>query len=163
VGNITNSFIGTTSFNTTVSPDAAITWTVGTSTQQGSNNSTQMNYVKTFYLGYPPSLDLATTSDFAGCALFFEGIAKSITLNGSNEYGSVTCGQTLGDGCVQDLVSQAQQQVQTLRDASGSSTDSVCSALQSNLQKQPPASCQSIATVTWGSVVAKGKSQKASQ
>ncbi|EXJ77486.1 hypothetical protein A1O3_09712 [Capronia epimyces CBS 606.96] len=118
VGNTTNSFIGTTSFNTSVSPHAPLTWTVGASSQQSSGNSPQTQFVKNFYLGYPPSLDLAGASDFMGCALFFEGIAKSITLNGTSEYTSVTCGQTLGDGCVHDLVSQAQQQVQTLRDAS---------------------------------------------
>ncbi|EXJ82005.1 hypothetical protein A1O1_08073 [Capronia coronata CBS 617.96] len=155
LGNVTTSFIGTTFFNTTVSPDAPLTWTVGASTQESSSNSTELEFVKNFYLGYPSSAKIASTSEIVGCALFFEGIAKSITLNGTLEYGPVTCGQTLGDDCVNDLVSQAQRQVKSLSDPSDSNTASVCFTLQARLEAQPPASCRSTATVTWGNVVAK--------
>ncbi|EHY55753.1 hypothetical protein HRR83_009191 [Exophiala dermatitidis] len=155
LGNITSSYIGTTSVNSTVSPNAPLTWTVGASTQGNSSSSAQVHFIKNFYLGYPPSLDLANTSDFAGCTLFFEGIARSIVLNGTSEYGSVTCGQTLGDGCVSDLQAQAQQKTQELYNARNGDSSSVCAGLQSALQTQPPASCQSTATVTWGNVVAK--------
>jgi hypothetical protein len=118
---------------------------------------TDVTFTKEFYLGTPPSLNLATTDDFAGCALFFEGIARSLPLNGVTEYGSVTCSQTLQDACVNDLLAQAKKQVQTLRTSASGGTGAVCSALQSTLEANPPQSCLSIATVTWGSVVAKGK------
>lgn len=132
---------------------------MGASTLASSSNSTQVQFVKSFYLGYPSSLDLTSTSDLVGCALFFEGIAKSITLNGTSEIGSVTCDQTLGDGCVRDLLVQAQQQIQALSKGSDDDDDnkSVCLALQAALESQPPPSCQATATVTWGDVVAKGK------
>jgi hypothetical protein len=131
-----------------------LTWTVGalssTSTSSSSAAADTL-FTKNFYLGYPPSLALASSSsetDFAGCALFFEGIARSISLNGS-EYGSMTCSQALGAQCVGDLLSQAKAQI---RDGS------TCASLQDTMQRNPPQSCWGIAMVTWGSVVAHGKS-----
>lgn len=159
LGKTTNTFIGTTSFNTSISPDGPLTWTVGASTDETTANLSDVTFTKNFYLGFPPSLDLArpSTPAFAGCALFFEGIARSIPLPGVTEYGSVTCSLTLQDACVNDLLAQATQQVQTLRSASSGSTASVCSALQSTLQANPPTSCQSAAQVSWGSIVAQGR------
>ncbi|KIX04725.1 uncharacterized protein Z518_05595 [Rhinocladiella mackenziei CBS 650.93] len=156
LGNTTNALLGTASFNTSISPDGPLTWTVGVSTEEPSNNATQALFTKNFYLGYPPSLDLASASDFSGCALIFEGIAKSLPLNSITQYGTVTCGETLQDACVNDLVSQAQQQVQTLRTADGTNSTTVCASLQPVIERSPPPSCQSIAQVTWGSIIAKG-------
>ncbi len=160
LGNTTSSFIGTTNFTTSISPNnVPLTWTVGASSpdQSSSSNSTDVTFQKKFYLGTPPSLSLASSNDFAGCALFFEGIARSLPLGGAT-YGSMTCGQTLQDGCVNDLLSQAKNQIQTLRTSSNADSESVCNALQSTLEANPPQSCQTIATVTWGAVVAKGES-----
>ena len=159
LGNTTSSSIGTTNFTTSISPNnAPLTWTVGASSpdESLSSNSTDVTFQKKFYLGTPTSLSLAPSSDFAGCALFFEGIARSLPLNAST-YGSVTCSQTLQDDCVNDLLSQAKNQIQILRTASNADSASVCSALQSTLEANPPQSCQTIATVTWGAVVAKGE------
>ncbi|OCT52105.1 hypothetical protein CLCR_08805 [Cladophialophora carrionii] len=159
LGNTTSSFIGTTNLTTSISPGGApVTWTVGafSADSSGSSNLTDVTFTKQFYLGTPPSLNLAATDDFAGCALFFEGIARSLPLDGVAEYGSVTCRQTLQDACVDDLLAQATRQVQTLRSSVSGGTAAVCSALQSTLEANPPQSCQSTATVTWGSVVAKG-------
>ncbi|EXJ68066.1 uncharacterized protein A1O5_08681 [Cladophialophora psammophila CBS 110553] len=153
LGNTTSSFIGTTSFNSSLSPDnAPLTWTVGASSS--NSNSSDVTFSKNFYLGYPPSMNLTTPAAFAGCALFFEGIARSLPLNGVTEYGTVTCGQTLQDVCVNDLLSQARQQVQTLGSKSNVDNRSVCTALQTTMEANPPPSC-SIATVTWGTIVAK--------
>ncbi|KAK7903526.1 hypothetical protein LTR67_001546 [Exophiala xenobiotica] len=172
VGNATNAFLGATSFNATFpqksssssssssastgsdsdSDSVELTWTIGalssTSTSSSSAAADTL-FTKNFYLGYPPSLGPASSSsetDFAGCALFFEGIARSISLNGS-EYRSMTCSQALGAQCVGDLLSQAKAQVQV----QGGST---CVSLQDTMQRNPPQSCWGIAMVTWGSVVA---------
>ena len=158
LGNTTSSFIGTANFTTSISPsNAPLTWTVGASSsdQNPSSSTSEFTSTKNFYLGTPPSIDLASTSNFAGCALFFEGIARSLPVNGSSEYGSVTCSQALQDACVNDLLSQAKQQIQKV--ASSGDTKSVCTALQTTLEASPPHSCQWIATVTWGSIVAKGE------
>lgn len=157
VGNTTNAFLGATSFNTTVSPRGTLTWTVGALAEEFSANSTDTRFTKNFYLGYPPSLNLQDPSTFSGCALFFEGIARSIQLNGTSEFGPVTCGQTLGDDCVTDLLAQARQVLQTLRSAADATSTSVCSDLQSILEREPPQSCQPISQITWGSVIAKGQ------
>ncbi|KIW95394.1 uncharacterized protein Z519_03978 [Cladophialophora bantiana CBS 173.52] len=155
LGNTTSSFIGTTSFNSSLSPDnAPLTWTVGASSSNSNSNSSDVTFTKNFYLGYPPSMNLATPAAFAGCALFFEGIARSLPLNGVTEYGTVTCGQTLQDVCVNDLLSQARQQVQALGSKSNADNRSVCTALQTTMEANPPPSC-SIATVTWGTIVPK--------
>ncbi|OAP60613.1 hypothetical protein AYL99_05615 [Fonsecaea erecta] len=152
LGNTTSSFIGTASFNTSLSPsNAPLTWTVGAS----SSNSNDITFTKNFYLGYPPSMNLANPSGFAGCALFFEGIARSLPLNSVTEYGPVTCGQTLQDACVNDLLSQAKMQVQTLGSTTNLDNHSVCTALQTTMEANPPQSCQTIATVTWGTIVPK--------
>ncbi len=161
VGNTTNAFLGATSFDvdsTLVSPDGKpLTWTVGALASNGPNNQTDSLFTKNFYLGYPSSSNLGQQeSSFSACALFFEGVARSIQINGSAEYGSVTCGQTLGDACVTDLLAQAKQQVQALSGSSSSTSSSVCATLQANLERQPPQSCRSFALVSWGSVVGKG-------
>src|ERR1700744_1954426 len=110
LGIATSSFLGTTNFTTSISPNSVpLTWTVGAFSpdQSLSSNLTAVTFTKNFYLGTPPSLNLASTTDFAGCALFFEGIARSLPLNGITEYGSVTCSQTLQDAFVSDFLSQA--------------------------------------------------------
>lgn len=160
LGNTTSSYIGTTSFTTSISPgDVPLAWTVGASSESkgSASNLTDVFFTKNFYLGTPPSLDLASPTGFAGCALFFEGIARSLPLNGSAEFGTVTCDQALQAACVNDLMSQATQQIQSLRTSGNSETQSVCAALQARMEPNPPASCRSIAAVTWGSVVPKGK------
>ncbi|KAI1630119.1 hypothetical protein EDD37DRAFT_83160 [Exophiala viscosa] len=159
LGNVTNAFLGATSFNaslptsTSSSPtQVELTWTVGALAQSppqtsGSSSSTKDTlFTKNFYLGYPPSLNL-TTDSTGGCALFFEGIARSIPLNGS-EYGSMTCQSALGTQCTSDLLTQAEGLVNT-------KSNTVCADLQSHMQASPPSSCLGVATVTWGSVVAK--------
>ncbi|OQV08270.1 hypothetical protein CLAIMM_12575 [Cladophialophora immunda] len=152
IGNTTSSFIGTASFNTSLSPNnEPLTWTVGAS----SSNSSDVTFTKNFYLGSPPSMNLANPTGFAGCALFFEGIARSLPLNSVTEYGPVTCGQTLQDACVNDILSQAKQQVQTLGSTNNLDNRSVCTALQTTMEANPPQSCQTIATVTWGTIVPK--------
>lgn len=158
VGNATNVFLGATAFNATLPPSSdsesvELTWTVGALSSTASSTS-NTQFTKNFYLGYPPALDLSGTSTFAGCALFFEGIARSISLNGS-EYGSMTCGAALGDACASDLLDQTEKQIQTLNGG-----DDACAKLQDELERNPPQSCRALATVTWGSVVAKGKCYK---
>ncbi|KAL6251376.1 hypothetical protein RBB50_001585 [Rhinocladiella similis] len=153
VGNATNVFLGATAFNATLPPSSdsesvELTWTVGALSSTASSTS-NTQFTKNFYLGYPPALDLSGTSTFAGCALFFEGIARSISLNGS-EYGSMTCGAALGDACASDLLDQTEKQIQTLNGG-----DDACAKLQDELERNPPQSCRALATVTWGSVVAK--------
>jgi hypothetical protein len=154
VGNTTNAFLGATSFDDggggVTGTTQPLTWTVGALASNGPDHQTDSLFTKNFYLGYPPSTNFRSAS---GCALFFEGIARSIPLNGSAEYGSVTCGQTLGAACVADLLAQAERQVQTSTDSSSA----VCATLQANMEKQPPQSCRSIALVTWGSVVGRGR------
>ncbi|KIW13252.1 hypothetical protein PV08_08439 [Exophiala spinifera] len=157
VGNATNVFLGATAFNATFptsslsSPESEsveLTWTVGALSSTASSTSNTL-FTKNFYLGYPPTLDLSGTSAFAGCALFFEGIARSISLNNS-EFGSMTCGAALGEGCATDLLDQAETQIQTLLKA-----EDACAKLQDILERNPPQSCRGLATVTWGSIVAK--------
>ncbi|KAJ9639192.1 uncharacterized protein PV06_09928 [Exophiala oligosperma] len=162
VGNATNIFLGATTFNATLPPSSRsdsnsqsveLTWTVGALSSSSSSSASDTQFTKNFYLGYPPTLDLSGTSAFAGCALFFEGIARSISLNGT-EYGSMTCGAALGDACASDLLDQAEKQIQTSMQG-GKEGDDACSKLQDTLERNPPQSCRSLATVTWGSVVAK--------
>jgi hypothetical protein len=154
LGNATNAFIGTTNFTSQlISPKAPLTWTVGSSAStppSSSNSGEDQTFTKNFYLGTPPSVNLGSESDVQGCALFFEGIARSLQLNGSAEFGSLTCPDALGQQCVDDLVAQASQQLKSTADSSD-----VCVSLQKALEQSPPASC-SVATVTWGNVVAKG-------
>ena len=139
-----------------------LTWTVGASSpdKTAASNLTDITFTKNFYLGTPPSLNLASSNSFAGCALFFEGIARSLPLTGVTQFGSVTCSQTLQDACMNDLLSQATKQVQTLRGSGSGGRSSSLQCLQSRLEANPPQSCLSLATVTWGSVVAKGKPHK---
>ena len=163
LGNATNAFLGATSFNANLPTSASssanqveLTWTVGALAQSppqtsGSSSSTKDTlFTKNFYLGYSPTLNLASDST-GGCALFFEGIARSIPLNGS-EYGSMTCQAALGAQCVSDLLTQAERLV-------NSNSDTVCADLQSQMQPSPPSSCLGVAMVTWGSVVAKDLAQ----
>ena len=160
LGNVTSSSIGTTNFTTSISPNSApLTWTVGAFSpdKSSASNLTDVTFTKNFYLGTPPSLNLAASNDFAGCALFFEGIARSLSVNGVTQYGSITCSQTLQDACVNDLLAQAAERVQTLRGSGNGGNQSVCKFLRSSLEANPPQSCLSIATVTWGSVIAKGE------
>ncbi|KIV78850.1 hypothetical protein PV11_06459 [Exophiala sideris] len=159
LGNATNAFLGATSFNASLPISVSssvsqveLTWTVGALAQSspqtsGSSSSTKDTlFTKNFYLGTPPTLNL-TTDSVGGCALFFEGIARSIPLNGS-EYSSMTCQAALGSQCVNDLLTQAEGLVNT-------KSNTVCADLQSQMQPNPPSSCLGVAMVTWGSVVAK--------
>lgn len=152
IGNTTNSYIGTTSFNTSVSPDEELTWTMGSSIITAQDNNT---WIKNYYLGTPPWLNLANTSAFEACALFFEGVV--IPLDDTTGH-NTTCDQTLNATCVNDLLLQAKQQMQSIISSSNDGTvSSLCLALQSALQSDAPQSCTLAAHGSWGTIVPKRK------
>jgi hypothetical protein len=155
VGNTSNTILGVTSFESKISPDRPLTWAVGSSATQSRTNLTEDLFVKSFYLGTPPTLQLTKTTAFAGCALFFEGIAKNLPLNYTTEFNTVTCNEVLQAGCVNDLLSQATQEVQILASSSSATNSSLCEALQSALQTLPPISCPPAVGGSWGTVVAR--------
>lgn len=155
VGNTTNAILGVTSFDSAISPDGPITWAVGSSATQSPTNLTEDLFVKSFYLGTLPTLQLTNTTAFSGCALFFEGISKNLPLKYTTEYNTVTCNEVLQASCVNDLLSQATQQVQSLAGSPSATNSSLCKALQSALQTAPPISCPPAIGGSWGTVVAR--------
>lgn len=155
VGNTSNSLLGVTSFESRISPDGPITWAVGSSATQSSKNLTEDLFVKSFYPGTPPTLQLTNTTAFSGCALFFEGISKNLPLNHTTQYNTVTCHEVLQAGCVDDLLSQATQKVQGLAGSPSATNSSLYEALQTALQTAPPISCAPAVGSSWGTVVAR--------
>jgi hypothetical protein len=71
VGNVTNLDLGISSFSSDISPGHDLTWTVGLA-DIPHHNSINDTWLKSYYLGTPPTLDLGSMSGISGCAVFFE-------------------------------------------------------------------------------------------
>ena len=159
VANTTSSAIGIASLNTTISPAGPLTWTVGLSTSPGANISTPSAYDRNYFLGTPPSLDIANPT-FNSCGLFFEGIAPHLTFPGSNDSDTSigTCANAMTPLCVDDLLAQAKA---ILLDVTTGpmkvNSTAVCVALSANMTNNAPSSCKVATEGKWGLVLARGR------
>jgi hypothetical protein len=140
VGNVTNLDLGIASFTSDISPGHDLTWTVGLADipQHDSINDT---WLKSYYLGTPPTLDLRTISDISGCALFFEDEAVQFNLS-APETSFGTCQDALNSECVDDLLALATNSTAWLSSGSINGNETynpsesyVCSQLRKKLIK----------------------------
>lgn len=135
--------IGVANFSSTLS-QFPLTWTV----TYGQNLSNLDLDERTYYLGYPPELDMPNLPSVSSCALFFTGIEAGLSFlkpEDEREEGPTpgTCGDALGTTCVADLMQQAQGLVASNPD---------CVSLAQMLQAAPPSSCTEAGS--WGNIVA---------
>ena len=146
VGNVSNLDLGIASFTSDISPGHDFTWTVGLA-DIPHHNSINDTWLKSYYLGTPPSLDLRSlrsTSQISGCALFFED-ETVVQFNISAPETSIgTCQDALHADCVKDLLALATNNTAILSSGSTSPNESyVCSQLHAVFKNNMPASCLS--------------------
>ncbi|KAJ8065161.1 hypothetical protein OCU04_005874 [Sclerotinia nivalis] len=158
VGNTTLSYLGITSFNTSLA-SLPLTWTLGTQVNHDPSNSSLASLDRDYFLGTPPTISNLISTPYHGCALFFDGVSANLSFpNTARESGSGTCNDALSSSCVTDLLAQSQSELKTLLGSDSSSESKICSALQSALQSKPPTSCTDIQTIHingWGNTIAR--------
>ncbi|KAF2274409.1 uncharacterized protein EI97DRAFT_460263 [Westerdykella ornata] len=145
VGNATLQVIGIANVTTTVDT-RPLTWTVGQQEAESGRNGAQITYDRNFYLGTPPSLQLKNTT---GCALFFEGIAASLTP--PDRFGNFSCSDLLNKDCISDLITQAQTAVNPGEAANDSD---FCNKLREALGNKRPSTCNGVQG-SWETMVAR--------
>ena len=151
IGNVTAQAIGTTNFTSSINSDA-LTWTVAFSAEIDPTNSSEQALERDYYLGAPPSLDLATKPSFDGCALFFEDVVERHEFS-PPEAG--TCQDFLSSLCVSDLMSQANKTLSQL--LASSDTSFICSKLAVQLRDDAPSSCSLADSGHWGAIAVQGE------
>jgi len=151
IANVTAEAIGTANFTSAVSPDP-LTWTVAFSNNISPTNTSADNLERNIYLGMPDSLDLATVKGVNGCALIFKDVVNRHEFTPSE---AGTCQVLLGNSCISDLMSQANQTFSELL-ASGD-TKFICSKLAVQLRDNAPTSCSLTDNGFWGGISVQGE------
>lgn len=158
IGDTTNLDLGIANFTSSLSPDQSLSWTVGLA-DIPHHNAVNDTWLKSYYLGTPPSLNLDEKSGISGCAIFFEN-SGTFQFNTSAPETSVgTCQDALTATCVDDLIAQAANITTTLTSsgtATGANQSTFCSQLGPALNASMPASCRTIG-LDQVPIVAKGK------
>lgn len=151
IGNFTAQAIGTANFTSAISSDP-LTWTVAFKAEILPTNSSADVLERSYYLGSPASLDLATI-DVKGCALIFKDVVNRHEFS-PPEAG--TCPSFLGASCVSDLISQANKTLSEI--LSDDDPTFVCSKLAVQLRDNAPSSCDLTDNGVWGAISVQGKS-----
>lgn len=139
--------IGLVSIPTTISQND-LTWTIATQIYDDidQNDPVKRNIEKDFYLGTPPSLELAADSlPYKGCAVFLYNNSAEFP---QNEAG--TCSDVIGDECIGALLTQAKTIMAQPQNKSAS-VEQACQRLQMGLQNTFADPCRSVTGQTsWG-------------
>lgn len=151
IGSTTARAIGITNFTSSLNSDP-FTWTVAFSSQISPSNSSVDLLERSYYLGTPPSLDLATETNVKGCGLFFEDV---VTRGDFSPSTAGTCSDLLGASCVSDLISQANKTLSQL--LADEDTSFVCSKLAVQLRDNAPSSCTLDNVGQWGAIAVQGE------
>ncbi|ORY56998.1 uncharacterized protein BCR38DRAFT_478618 [Pseudomassariella vexata] len=107
------------------------------------------SFHESFYFGAPADLDLADTG---ACAVFFNGVAETLSFNSSNpnqETAQGTCQDAMGSSCVDALVRRATG----LSGLDGFSSADACTALAEDLRDNMDSECEGLA-VGWTNLTA---------
>lgn len=150
IGNFTAQAIGTTNFTSAISSDP-LTWTVAFKSEIQITNSSADVLERSYYLGSPASLDLATT-DIKGCALIFKDVVNRREFSPAE---AGTCPSLLGASCVSDLLSQANDTLSEILDTEDPTF--ICSKLAVQLRDNAPSSCSLTDNGLWGAISVQGK------
>lgn len=158
VGSTTNLDLGITNFTTSLSLAHNLTWTVGLA-DTPHHNAVNDTWMKSYYLGTPPSLDLKTESSIGGCALFFEDSGTYHFNRSAPETGLGTCQDAWSAECVSDLLARVANITATLSSnaATALNQSTFCSKLGPALKADLPISCTGNLGLDLVPIVAKGE------
>lgn len=151
IANVTAEAIGTANFTSAISPDP-LTWTVAFSSDISPTNSSADNLERDLYLGMPASLDLVKVEDVKGCALVFKDVVNRHEFTPSE---AGTCQVLLGNSCVSDLMSQANETLSEILASEDASF--ICSKLAVQLRDNAPSSCSLTDKGFWGAISVQGE------
>ena len=157
VGSTTNLDLGITNFTSELSPDHKLTWTVGIA-DIPHHNAVNDTWMRSYYLGTPPSLDLKKESSIGGCALFFE-YSGAYQFNASAPETSIgTCQDALSVDCVSDLLARVANITATLSSSTATTLNqsTFCSKLGPALKADLPVSCTAKLGLSQIPIIAKG-------
>jgi hypothetical protein len=106
---------GAVSFNSNITSDGPLTWTVASA--DGKGNGVYPNYsARLFYLATPSSLDLSKVTDFGACALTFWNATVMLQVPPEFEdFEGFGCHSVMSPDCMQDLVGQARGELLKLQ------------------------------------------------
>ena len=136
--------IGVVSFDSNVTSEGPLTWTMRTFDAPG-NDAHPSSTGRAFYLGTPPSLDLRDVTNFGACAATLWNLTSDLQLpSGFNDMDNFGCGSVMKPACAQDIVRQVRGVLGQLFDDSSydASRGSPCLMVAKSLAETgPPESC----------------------
>lgn len=141
---LTKNGIGVVSFDSSITLDGPLTWTLTISDETSSGEEYSD---RSFWFGTPPSLNVSDISAFGGCSLLMGNLTSYLQLPpGFTGFGSFGCGTVMGESCARDLVSHVRSELVDIDQAGTlSGHTSPCALVQERLQGTPlPDSCEQL-------------------
>ncbi|KAI5864851.1 hypothetical protein GGS23DRAFT_619541 [Durotheca rogersii] len=98
--------IGLTRVPTSASALQGLSWTQGFSI---ADDDAGRHFRRAYFLGEPPELDVAGSTDTGGCAILVHGLSEGLAFgpDGPSEAGQGTCADALGAECVSAILDRA--------------------------------------------------------
>lgn len=159
------STITSTTFQSNVTSDGPLTWSMTSSTLENPNDRHLKQYWRDFYLNTPPSLNLSDITSFSGCSLQFYNATAALQIDsGFSDYPSFSCDTLMSTQCQEDFKRQVSDDLALLStpdnelDLSFAESLNVCGTLASrSASRRVPESC-SFAGIqpTWGYTTGRG-------
>ena len=124
--------------------DASLTWTIGAQVYNGiDSNKTLRRIEKDFYLGKPPSLDLAQEDlPYSGCAIFLYGNEKKRSRTYEDD--SRSCGEVIGQQCFDNIQNDARSIFERLSANASLSPAQICQETKGALNTTFSQGCESV-------------------
>jgi hypothetical protein len=158
---LTDGGVGTTSFESSITTDGPLTWTIAGTTDSFVADDAPKDTVriaKNFYLGTPQSLQFSTASNFHGCSFVYWDITSDLQTPAEfDDLAEFGCNTVMTADCASDLLSQVEDEMSQRALASDNTACvSVMDALQ---QREIPESCRArLSMPSWGRIDVDGRS-----
>ena len=137
--------IGVVSFESNVTSEGPLTWTVR-AIDPPKSNAHPHRTGRLFYLGTPPSLHFNDVTDFGACTAMFWNLTTSLQLpSGFTDFDNFGCDTVMEPQCVQDVIAQGRNALLRILDDSSydpGSDGSPCDVVAQRIRElSPPESC----------------------
>ena len=101
--------IGIVSFDSNVTSDGPLTWTVNTHDGKFGNDDASFRFP---FLGSPPSLNFEEVSDYEGCVIPFWKATNALQLpSASTNLATYGCPTVMGPSCAQQIVDRVRSEL----------------------------------------------------
>lgn len=97
-----------TTFNSNISNDGPLMWTVDVFADKDASDSKMGRYWRNFHLSTPTNLNLSDVTGFSGCGIYFYNVTAALQVaQNFDNYNEFSCNTVMNSQCQNDLRQQA--------------------------------------------------------